>query len=145
MSMDFELVRAASERDATWVQALAQAEHLEVDLIALLKLPHARTYVVDPAAGFLTVWIVQDELQIQDIAVHSAFRRRGTGRALWRAALNDSRKCGVRLATLEVRESNSNAILFYRALGFGEVGRRARYYTNGEAALLLTLEVSEFE
>jgi ribosomal-protein-alanine N-acetyltransferase len=41
---------------------------------------------------------------------------------------------------LEVRESNLAAIALYQSLGFVQVGRRASYYADGEAALLFSFE-----
>jgi len=38
---------------------------------------------------------------------------------------------------LEVRPSNVAALALYKQLGFVEVGRRKRYYGNGEDALVL--------
>ena len=41
--------------------------------------------------------------------------------------------------TLEVRESNRAAIALYEKMGFGQVGRRKRFYADPEEdALLLT-------
>ncbi len=38
---------------------------------------------------------------------------------------------------LEVKASNHGALSLYSKLGFDEVGRRPRYYSDGEDALLL--------
>lgn len=131
-------VRRAEPRDASWLDALALAVGLGPSLGSELELVQARVYVVDPERGFLSVWIVQDEMQIQDLAVAPGSRRRGLGRALLDRAVAEAQAEGVSSATLEVRESNSEARGFYHALGFGEVGRRPRYYSNGEAAFLLS-------
>jgi len=131
-------VRRAEPRDAIWLEALAAGAGLELQVRAVLELPQARLYVIDPERGFLNVWIVQDEMQIQDLAVASSSRRQGLGRALLEATMKEAREQGVSSASLEVRESNRVGREFYRALGFGEVGRRPRYYSDGEAALLLS-------
>ena len=39
--------------------------------------------------------------------------------------------------SLEVRVSNLAAINLYQQMGFAEVGRRKRYYENGEDALMM--------
>jgi ribosomal-protein-alanine N-acetyltransferase len=44
---------------------------------------------------------------------------------------------GVSEVILEVRASNAAAVGFYRALGFAENGRRARYYADPEEDALL--------
>jgi ribosomal protein S18 acetylase RimI-like enzyme len=59
-------------------------------------------------------------------------------RALLDAALRDETAGGVRTALLEVRASNLAARAFYASSGFVAVGRRSRYYADGEDALLMT-------
>lgn len=44
---------------------------------------------------------------------------------------------GDTTAVLEVKASNQGALSLYSKLDFDEVGRRRRYYPNGEDALLL--------
>ncbi len=84
-------------------------------------------------AGFAAGLRVGDELELYSVVVSPAWRRRGVGRALLRALGSDGRTIH-----LEVRASNATALAFYRALGFELVGRRVRYYADGEDALLLS-------
>lgn len=131
-------VRRAELRDAPWVDELGRIEGLSVDLEAELARPQACVWVADPSLGFLTAWLVASELQIQDLAVRSAERRRGRARALLHVACFWAEQEGATDATLELRETNLAALALYRSSGFEEVGRRPRYYENGETALLLT-------
>lgn len=82
--------------------------------------------------GYVVAWVVDDEAEILTIAVDPDARRRGVGRALVEAALS-----GCARASLEVREGNRAARALYEGFGFAEVGRRARYYQDGEDALLM--------
>ncbi len=82
--------------------------------------------------GFLLSWVVTDELQILDVAVDPAVRRRGLGRALLEHAFDDARLSEVRLVLLEVRASNEPALALYRGLGFEETRVRKAYYPDGE-------------
>ena len=66
-----------------------------------------------------------------------AFRRRGIARELVGRVASDARNLGARTASLEVRASNEGAQGFYRTLGFEGVGERPRYYSDGEAALIM--------
>ncbi len=92
--------------------------------------------------GYLFIWVVEDEAQIQNLAIHPAFRGQGLGRALLDEGLAQARARGAAWASLEVRPSNLAARRLYASLGFQEVGRRPRYYQpEGEDALLLNCEL----
>lgn len=134
-------VRRAGVQDASWVDELARFERLSVDLKSELTRPQTRAWIVEPEIGFLTAWLVQDELQIQDLAVWQSERRRGRARALLEGACLAAEEEGAVLATLELRETNLAALSLYLSAGFLEVGRRPRYYDDGEAAVLLTKEL----
>jgi ribosomal-protein-alanine N-acetyltransferase len=93
------------------------------------------------AAAFCTVWIVVDEVHINNLAVDPAWRRRGLGRALLEFVLKQWSDLGAARATLEVRRSNSAAIDLYTKLGFAVAGVRRNYYTEPvEDALILWRE-----
>ena len=101
----------------------------------------ARCYVVREVGrviGYLCLWEVADELHITNIAVHPGLRRRGIGRALLSAVLDDGRQRALRLVVLEVRPSNVGALGIYESFGFRVVGRRrGYYYDTGEDALVM--------
>ncbi len=82
------------------------------------------------AQGYCSFWIVLDEVHINNVAVLSAFTRRGVGTALVAYALEAGRQRGATAATLEVRRSNTAARNLYARLGFEERGVRHRYYSN---------------
>ncbi len=100
---------------------------------------------VEPASGaivgYVVYWLVRDEVQINNVAVHPAFRRRHIGEAMMNRILDDARARGGRYAVLEVRLSNDAARdLYERKLGFVFLDIRAAYYTNPtEDALVLGL------
>ena len=78
------------------------------------------------------------EAEIEMIAVDRSARRGGIGRALMRAMVARLAELGVETVRLEVRESNVAAVELYRSFGFGQVGRRPRYYVDPvEDALLM--------
>lgn len=78
--------------------------------------------------GYANFRIVADEGEIERVAVHPDFRRRGYGRKLMEAMVEYSRKKGVRDMTLDVRVNNEKAINLYESCGFSEEGRRKDYY-----------------
>jgi ribosomal-protein-alanine N-acetyltransferase len=80
-----------------------------------------------------------DEAHVTTMAVLPEHRRAGVATALLLELLQEARRGGARVATLDVRVSNVEAQRLYRAFGFIEVGRRVRYYDdNGEDALIMT-------
>jgi ribosomal-protein-alanine N-acetyltransferase len=92
-------------------------------------------------AGFISGRVAADEGEILNLAVRERFRRQGVGKALLQTLLDLFVREHVRHVFLEVRESNRNAVSFYRSMGFREVGRRDGYYREPkEAALVLGLE-----
>jgi ribosomal-protein-alanine N-acetyltransferase len=93
-----------------------------------------------PAAvvGYACVWVVSDELHINNLAVHPRWRRRGIARALVRSSLEHGTRLGARVAFLEVRASNVAAQRLYREFDFEQVGFRRGYYTHPmEDALIM--------
>jgi ribosomal-protein-alanine N-acetyltransferase len=92
----------------------------------------------DRVVGFCSFWRVVDELHINNLAVSTAHRRQGIGRALLVRVLEEGVRLGANRATLEVRRSNEVARRLYEGLGFSTVGVRRAYYTNPvEDALVL--------
>jgi ribosomal-protein-alanine N-acetyltransferase len=97
---------------------------------------------IGAVVGYVCFWLVADECQIVNLAVHPAYQRRGIGRLLMLHALRAGRESGSQLAVLEVRESNQAARSLYEGLGFRTVGERPGYYTESrEAAVVLQLNL----
>lgn len=84
------------------------------------------------------MWMLYDEANISNIATHPAWRRRGVGDALVAHLEAEARAQNAILITLEARVGNTTAQRVYARRGFVEVGRRKRYYRDGEDALLMT-------
>lgn len=88
--------------------------------------------------GFAMYRIVAGEGELLNLAVAPSARRSGIGCALLREMM-----LLAKVWHLEVRESNAAAIGLYESSGYVEVGRRARYYGDGEAALLFSAKSSD--
>ncbi|WP_456432018.1 ribosomal protein S18-alanine N-acetyltransferase [Thermosulfuriphilus sp.] len=101
----------------------------------------ARLWIVKVAGiprGFLSFWLVLDEVHILNLAIHPAFRRQGLATRLIRLALKYARHRGATLAWLEVRPSNVAARNLYQKLGFVASGLRPGYYQDtGEDAIIM--------
>ncbi len=96
----------------------------------------------DPSAdlqlvGYAGGWIVDGDVQILKVGVDSAWRRHGIARELLSRVAADARDLGARTCSLEVRAGNEGAQAFYRALDFESLGKRPRYYSDGEDALIM--------
>ena len=91
--------------------------------------------------GFICGRRVLDEGDILNLAVRPEVRKRGVGKALLQKLLDTFAHEGVTQSFLEVRESNTGAIGFYKDRGFRQIGLRASYYQNpAEAALVLAFK-----
>ena len=91
--------------------------------------------------GYIGIWTLLDECQINKIAVLPEKRKLGFGKAILNHVLEFTRDIGVKNWYLEVRESNTAAQALYRSAGFSSVGTRKNYYINPvEDAVLMNLE-----
>jgi len=85
--------------------------------------------------------LVLDEMHVMNVAVAPAQRRRGLARRLLRFALRRAARAGARVAFLELRAGNREALALYESLGFRRLSRRRAYYRQpDEDALVLVLE-----
>ena len=95
--------------------------------------------------GVACGWLVADELHITLIAVDPSVRRRGHGKRLLSALLQQARQQGAIYATLEVGSNNLAAIALYANGGFQSAGTRFKYYSDGSDALIQWCRINESE
>ncbi|WP_370249336.1 ribosomal protein S18-alanine N-acetyltransferase [Nocardioides sp.] len=153
MAPDVDTARPA---DLAWIEELEQvAFPLDPWSPALLgealegRLPTTAVIAArdaDGAAlGYAVVAVVDVDAELQRIAVAPDVRGRGVGEALVRGVAELSRSRGATRLLLEVREDNAPALALYRRTGFGDLGRRERYYRDGTAALVLERPLTSLE
>lgn len=93
-------------------------------------------------AGYMSYWIVADELHLQHIATRADLRRTGIASLLCRVMMQRGRSEGAQRATLEVRRSNKGAIKLYEKTGFVAAGVRRGYYDDThEDALIMWADI----
>ncbi len=113
-----------------------------------VKLPGVSAFVSERGgivSGIVVGRQVLDEAEILNLAVTGEMRRQGEGRALLGRILTRFDELQVSRVFLEVRESNSGAIEFYRGLGFQAIGRRRDYYHDPkESATVMELWLRKF-
>lgn len=101
------------------------------DFEAAAKNPQAMMIVAASAnqiAGYIVSYFAADEAELDSIAVSSAFRRQGIGKSLMQEYYRKLKEKSVNSIYLEVRESNSTAISFYKEEGFESFSKRPHFY-----------------
>ena len=97
------------------------------------------------AAYLFCAWQYLD-LHVLKVATLPQFRRTGLARRLMALAEDHAVEVAGESLTLEVRQSNSDAIAMYLSLEYEQVGVRTAYYQDGEDAVVMTKRLlnSEF-
>jgi ribosomal-protein-alanine N-acetyltransferase len=101
--------------------------------------------VVGYVVGDVTPNHGRDIGHIKDLAVREDARGDGLGRRLLDESLAVMAAGGARVVKLEVRETNEVARSLYRDVGFEPMRRVPRYYEDGEDALLMVLDVQDWQ
>lgn len=91
--------------------------------------------------GFIGTWIVLDESDITNVAVHPDYRNKGIASKLIENLIKYCREQKCTSFILEVRCSNNSAISIYEKHDFVREGIRKGYYEdNKEDAILMRLK-----
>jgi ribosomal-protein-alanine N-acetyltransferase len=92
--------------------------------------------------GYLFAMWIFDEMHVNKIAVAESERRQGIADALMDRCFTFAREHEVESISLEVRMSNTGAQDFYKHLEFKSSYLRARYYPDGESAVVMVREMT---
>ena len=107
----------------------------------LMENGKARYYVaVDGGhvVGYMSVWVLDYEGFINNVAVMPGSRRRHIASMLLEVMLDATEAEGIVSHTLEVRRSNKAARRLYEKFDFKETAVRSHYYSdNGEDAVIM--------
>jgi len=94
--------------------------------------------------GYIIFWLVAGEAHLHNVAVKKEYRSRGLAFGLMEAMKEIAGVNKITSQTLEVRESNTEAIKLYRKCGFVVKGVRPLYYTDTcEDALIMWADVKK--
>jgi ribosomal-protein-alanine acetyltransferase len=118
----FEISRQ-SPLAAQWSKETYHQAHCSGQIVLLAELN-------GQVCGFLVARIIGGEAEILNMAVDKMHRRNGIGTTLLTAAISAARAQNAKNIYLEVRESNSAAICFYRQHGFEKASSRRGYYSS---------------
>ena len=113
------------------------AEELENALSAFL----VAVDDADNVVGYAGLQVILDEGYITNVAVRPDCRQQGIAGKLLQVFLDFAQGNRLAFLTLEVRASNTAAIILYGSRGFRETGRRKNYYEHPrEDAIIMTKE-----
>lgn len=91
----------------------------------------------DRVVGYMIYELHKNRLHVVSLAVHAAVHRMGVGRAMVCKLVGKLSAQRRNKITLEVRESNLDAQLFFRAVGFEAIDILRNFEINGEDAYLM--------
>ena len=91
------------------------------------------------AVGYTVIYNVLGDVDIVRVGVLPQCRRQGIAKALLTHALNEQKG----RVFLDVRESNTPAIMLYKSLGFVDTGVRKNYYQDPEENAVLMRREAE--
>lgn len=125
-----------------WTREMYEAElrHPERSFIAVRKDPDGRV------EGYISFWLIVDEIHVNNVAVRPGARTRGIGRQLVDFAMREGAGRGAVRVLLDVRSANATARRLYARLGFTQVAVRPGYYAHPpDDALVLTRDLRDLE
>lgn len=100
-----------------------------------------RSYVVamDDGAvvGYAGTFCLTPDADIQTVGVAAEHQGRGIARQMLDSLLAHVDSAGATHTMLEVRAGNDAALALYHRLGFVEISRRPRYYSDGADAIIM--------
>ncbi|MCI5727591.1 MAG: ribosomal protein S18-alanine N-acetyltransferase [Clostridium sp.] len=92
--------------------------------------------------GFIGLWIVLDEGDITNVAVHPNYRKQKIASLLIEYVINNMKNWNISSLTLEVRKSNIPAQNLYKKFNFNVSGIRKNFYSdNNEDAYIMWLKL----
>lgn len=98
--------------------------------------------------GYACLLPIVDELELLNFCVSPEYQGQGAGSWALRRLLDRFAETHYQKIHLEVRTSNTPAILLYQKFGFQKVGVRPNYYRSEqgkEDAVLMTLDLRKFK
>lgn len=142
--LDYEHIKEVSNLSAL---AFPKAEQWDVFSLKGELVKHiSHSFVAlyeDKVIGFIGMWIIVDEAQINTIVTDPNYRNAGVGTTLLNHVINYCKDLNVSSISLEVRQSNEIAKKLYMNKGFFIEGERKNYYSNnGETALLMRVNLN---
>lgn len=91
--------------------------------------------------GYFGFWQIFDEFHITNLAVALEYRGQGIGSFILNYLLCEAKRKNCQRVMLEVRATNLPAQRLYFKFGFEVLGKRKKYYSDGEDALIVEKKI----
>lgn len=91
----------------------------------------------DAILGFMLYELLKDRLHVLNFAVHPSCQHRGIGSAMVAKLVGKLSPNHRKRVMLEVRESNLDALLFWKAQGFRAITLKRNFYRDTEESAVL--------
>ncbi len=95
----------------------------------------------DVITAYGAITVTEDEAELVMIATAEMYRRCGRAKKILEDLEEEAKKRGAKKLFLEVRVSNSSALMMYLKDGFSGIYARSRYYPDGEDAIVMKKEL----
>ena len=109
------------------------------------QLEYSLSYVIEKdgeVVGYAIVWLIHDEANIMTFGIKKDLWGMGLGKRLLSHIIQELKGKANKIL-LDVRVSNIRAIRLYKSMGFKILGIRYKYYSDGENAYQMMLELSD--
>jgi len=93
--------------------------------------------------GYAVFWRMDDSVEILNIAVDLEYRGLGWAKLILQSIIREGVKHEAKRLILDVRKSNLPAVSLYQRAGFAITQVRKGFYSNGEDAYHMTLELGD--
>ena len=91
--------------------------------------------------GYFVATHSSDSVDLLNICIHPEHQHQGLGTQLFDYLTQQIQTLNLNTIFIEVRASNKSTLLFYQKLGFKVIDSRKKYYSNGEYAKILRLQI----
>jgi ribosomal-protein-alanine N-acetyltransferase len=91
--------------------------------------------------GYFVATHSPDSADLLNICIHPEHQHQGLGTQLFDYLTQQLQTLNLNTIFIEVRASNESTLSFYQKLGFKVIDSRKKYYSNGEDAKILRLQI----
>lgn len=101
--------------------------------------------IKDEIVGFAGIWNDTFDFHITNIVTKKNYRKQGIGSKLLETLIAFAKEKQTNSLTLEVKETNTQAICLYEKYNFKKIGIRKNYYSQNENAIIMTMYFNKGE